>query len=676
MKRKILSNISNNFICRIVIYIFSFLELMYLTRIFQPEIFGRITFVSTVTGYFVMIANLGMPIYAMRMCAQVRDDRKKLSQLFNELWSISIVLSFISVVFFAFAILFVPILRENWLLFAVYGSSILLQILSCEWLYKGLEKFSFLTLTTFVCKVISFVAIIVLVRSAQNVLLYVCLSVLIVYGSNIICFVCSAKYVDRPLRFSINKIHFKPLLVFFMMSCAVSIYSNLDLTMLGFMKTEYEIGLYSVASKEKAMLAITGSLVWSGILPVATKLWKDGNREHFESLAAKSLVIVSAIQSCLAIICLIFAKLIITIIAGESYLGAITSFRILLLSLPVIALSNILGGQVLIPAGKEKKLLFAEIAGAVFNFFANLIIIPVFSIAGAASTTLISEIIVWLLCVYYCKKDLDMDFGAGMIKKTIHLMAIVFNLITIKIKSIIRKDKLPYYCPCCESHLKRYVDGGFNKRPERFNVERYNGIDQMVVCPVCGSFPRHRIQALWMNENMEQISGKKILYFSMEKSMKMWCKRNKINCTTADLYREADLKIDIEDTGLEEDSYDVIVCNHVLEHVSDFRKALKELYRIIKPEGMVIVSFPTDLSLDTVYEDNLVVSEEDCRKHFGQSDHKRIFGRDSKELLESIGFNVSEISENSFSCDKRIKPVVGPADYDYNVLWCLRKGVK
>lgn len=673
MKRKILSNISNNFIIRMITYIFSFLELMYITRIFQPEIYGRIAFVSSFTGYFILIANLGMPVYAMRICAQVRDDRKNLSQIFNELWSISFLLSLVSTIFFVFAVMFIPALRENWLLFAIYGSSILLQIMGCEWLYKGLERFSFLAFASLVCKVVSFGGILIFVRSAQNAILYVCLSVLIAYGSNIICFIYSAKYVDWPLRFSINRAHFKPLLVFFMMSCAVSVYSSLDLTMLGFMKSEHEIGLYSVASKGKAMLAVTGTLVWGGILPVATKLWKDGNRNRFEALATKSLVIVSAIQFWVAFFCFIFAKGIIVIISGESYLGGVTAFRILLLSLPVIALSNILGGQVLIPTGKERKLLVAEIAGAVFNFFANLIMIPIFSIIGAAITTLISEIIVWLLCVYYCKKDLDMDFGIGLIRKVVHLIIRVINLVSIKLESRIEKDRLPYFCPCCESHLKQFVDGGYKDRHERYNAERYMGIDQMVKCPVCGSFPRHRIQALWMNENMEQIVGKKVLYFSMEKSMKMWCKRNKIDCTTADLYKEADLKIDIENTGLEEDSYDVIVCNHVLEHVSDFRKALKELYRIIKPEGMVIVSFPTDLSLDTVYEDNLVVSEEDCRKHFGQSDHKRIFGRDSKELLESIGFNVSEISENSFICDKRIKPVVGPADYDYNVLWCLRK---
>ncbi len=78
-----------------------------------------------------------------------------------------------------------------------------------------------------------------------------------------------------------------------------------------------------------------------------------------------------------------------------------------------------------------------------------------------------------------------------------------------------------------------------------------------------------------------------------------------------------------------------------------------------------------DLKLDTVYEDARIVSEEDRIEHFGQNDHLRVFGRDSKEMLAHVGFEVTDISGDD--CDEKIKPVIGPADYDYNVLWLLRK---
>ena len=119
--------------------------------------------------------------------------------------------------------------------------------------------------------------------------------------------------------------------------------------------------------------------------------------------------------------------------------------------------------------------------------------------------------------------------------------------------------------------------------------------------------------------------------------------RNHISSTTADLYNPAGLLIDIEATSLPDDSYDLIICNHVLEHVLDYRKALRELYRIVAPGGRVIISFPVDSKLESVYEDESVQAEEERIRCFGQNDHLRVFGMDSAEMLAGIGFDVEEI---------------------------------
>lgn len=673
MKRKILSNISLNFLIRVVSYLISFVELTYVTRVLQPEAFGKISFLSTFTGYYLMIANLGMPIYAMRSCASVRNDREKLSNTFHELWSLCIILSAISFAAFSLSVLLVPNLRKNGMLLAVFGSSILMQSVNCEWLYKGLEKYKFIAEVSLICKVFALCGILLFVKSSQNILIYAVFSVLISHGSNIVYFVMRRQYIGSKTAFRFNPVHLKPLLVFFMMSFAVSIYDNLDLTMLGFMKSEFDVGIYSVASKGKSVLAMTGGVVWGAILPYATTLWGENNRTDFERLAAKSLVFVTGFQTVVCAGCILFAHKIICLVAGDAYSGAVLSFRILLLSLIPIAMSNILGGQVLIPAGMERKLLISEICGAVFNFGANLVIIPRYSIAGAAVTTVISEVIVWILCVYYCKKEIKMDFGMGIARKIIKRGARGIHIVTFVFRSRIKKDKLPYYCPCCDTHLRSFADGGFVLRPDLYNVARYEGIDQKVICPVCGSLPRHRILAAWMQENKNLLEGKEILYFAQEKCIGRWCRRNRIRCTTADLYRKADLKLDIENTGLAASSYDLVFCNHVLEHVSDYKKALRELCRIIKPDGSIIVSFPVDTKLESVFEDSSIVSEEDSIQYFGQFDHKRIFGKDSRRMLENFGFSVMEISGQAPGCDEKIKPVIGPADYDYNILWKLTK---
>jgi O-antigen/teichoic acid export membrane protein len=122
MKNKILSNISFNFLIKAITYTFSALAVLYVARILQPEAFGRISFASSFAGYFIMIANLGMPIYAMRAAAQKRENRAELSAIFHELWSIHALLSAAGMAVFLIVILAVPRLREDLPLLLIYGT--------------------------------------------------------------------------------------------------------------------------------------------------------------------------------------------------------------------------------------------------------------------------------------------------------------------------------------------------------------------------------------------------------------------------------------------------------------------------------------------------------------------------------------------------------------------------
>ena len=674
MRKKILGNISINLIVKAIGYLASFVTVLYVTRVLQPAAFGRAAFANTAAGYFVMLSALGMPIYAARTCAEKRDDRKALSLSVNELWSINVLLSVISTAVFLLLLLVVPRLRENRALLLIFGSGMILQTMGCEWLFQGLEKFRLLAAAALCSWAVSLAGIFLFVRSEENVLVYAALSVLAAYGSSILCFFMLPRYVDFSFRIRINPKHFRPLLLFFMMSCAVSIYSNLDLVMLGFMKPDYETGLYSVAAKGKAALTLLSGVVWSTIMPYATVLWKNGERRRFESLARKTTVLVFGVQLLMTVFCYLLAEPIILLLGGGAYLGAVPAFRILLLSLVPIGLSNILGGQVLIPAGKEKHLLLAELAGAAVNFTTNLFLIPYLSIMGAAATTVLAELVVWLICLYDVRKDLQMDFGPGLFLLVLRRGKKEWRKLLSVVENRFWGDRLPCYCPCCDTRLRGFINGGYDTWKDFFNPERYVLQDQEVICPVCGSLPRHRILVSWMQEHEGLFRGKEILHFAQEKCIHMWLDRNHLTCTTADLYQPADLKLDIEDTGLQDGAYDVIICNHVLEHVSDFRKALTELYRILRPDGMILLSFPVDERLETVWEDESIRTEEGRREHFGQNDHRRVFGRDSAALLESFGFAAEEIRGEDY--DSSIKPVIGPADYDYNVLWKLRKNEK
>lgn len=234
-------------------------------------------------------------------------------------------------------------------------------------------------------------------------------------------------------------------------------------------------------------------------------------------------------------------------------------------------------------------------------------------------------------------------------------------------------SKMNWSCPCCGMKFRSFIQADYLD-PSRFNPKRYEHAQQDVLCPVCKSLPRHRILALWCEEHKHFLRKSEILYFAPEYSMTLWMKRNCVSCVTADLYQDADLKIDIQSTGLRDESYDVIICNHVLEHVDDYIVALAEIFRILKKGGIYICSFPMDPAIELIDEDPCVQTEEECFQRFGQYDHKRVFGMHADRLLSEIGFYVETISGDS--CSEEILPVVGPADYDMNILFLCMKGMQ
>lgn len=228
------------------------------------------------------------------------------------------------------------------------------------------------------------------------------------------------------------------------------------------------------------------------------------------------------------------------------------------------------------------------------------------------------------------------------------------------------------YCSCCGIKSKAFVAGSYADYPEKFNPARYENTNQYVLCPVCRSLPRHRILASWCDNHQELFQkAADILYFAPEYCMTLWMKRNGILYTSADLYKEADLKLDIQATNLRDESCDMVICNHVLEHVDDFKLALKEIYRILRPEGSFICSFPIHPAIEFVDEDPGIQSPEERFRRFGQDDHKRVFGLKADQLLLDTGFTVEII--NGADYPDEILPIIGPADYDINILFRCTK---
>jgi predicted SAM-dependent methyltransferase len=163
-------------------------------------------------------------------------------------------------------------------------------------------------------------------------------------------------------------------------------------------------------------------------------------------------------------------------------------------------------------------------------------------------------------------------------------------------------------------------------------------------CPNCDSLSRERLIYFYLQyeANVFKKKNKTILHIAPEKNLGEFFKSlPNSNYTSADLYDPlAMVKMDITDLGFSENTFDVIVCNHVLEHVLDDFSAMSELYRILRPGGEAILQVPISLSLQETYEDQNIRAPQEREKAFGQNDHVRIYARDYKDRLEKAGFLV------------------------------------
>lgn len=214
------------------------------------------------------------------------------------------------------------------------------------------------------------------------------------------------------------------------------------------------------------------------------------------------------------------------------------------------------------------------------------------------------------------------------------------------LKDIVRKVRyFGFYhcCPLCGSHLGRLLPCGL-KFPvlEEKNIIG-GGYRLNVQCPICNATDRERLVYLYLLKRTDLFSKPvRLLHIAPENGLnRVFKKCSNIDYLTADLYADdVMVKMDITDIEYPENCFDVIICNHVLEHVLDDSKAMSELLRVVKPGGWAILQVPISLSIEKTYEDSSIKTAAEKELHFGQSDHVRIYGLDYLDRLKNAGFEV------------------------------------
>ena len=218
-------------------------------------------------------------------------------------------------------------------------------------------------------------------------------------------------------------------------------------------------------------------------------------------------------------------------------------------------------------------------------------------------------------------------------------------------------------CPVCGTKRRKFL-------PYGYVISRDNAL-----CPNCLSLERHRLLWLWLQRESDLFEQRpRLLHVAPEVCLMRHLRRtyagggNEADYVTADLESPlADLHFDIQQIPLEDESFDVVFCNHIMEHVEDDLQAMRELYRVMRRGGWGVILSPVELDRAPTFEDDSITDEAERTRIFGQYDHRRVYGRDYADRLREAGFEVEDLDyAATLAPDERTRFAL-PSDHLYIV---------
>lgn len=398
-------NFIMNAILTVSSIIFPLITAPYIFRTLGPVGSGRVDSAAAIITYFMMFASLGIPTYGIRTCAKVRDDKEKLSQTVQELMIINGVSMLLSFTVFLIMLAVVPEFTQERTLLLINSISMVLNVVGVTWFYNAIEQYAYITTCSIVFKIISILMMFLWVKNPEDYIKYGAITVFAGSASYLLNFWNLRKYVSfRKIGRYNFKQHMKPIMVFFATTAAISVYTNLDIVMIRFMKGNAEVGYYTSAIKVKTLLVSLITSLGTVLLPRLSYYIEKGEQEAFHRMVVKAFNFVLLVGLSVTMYFIFMAKESILLLAGEQFAASILPMQILMPAVLFIGLSNITGIQILTPQGEEKKVVYSIVFGAVLDFILNLVLIGKHGASGAAFATLMAELVVLVVqCVYLRK---------------------------------------------------------------------------------------------------------------------------------------------------------------------------------------------------------------------------------------------------------------------------------
>lgn len=375
----------------------------YVSRVLGVEGIGFFSYAFAIAQYFMLFILLGLNNYGNRIIAQLRNDKKQLSQCFSEIYGMQLIVGlFVFCLYLLYSIFF----SENENLSLVMAILVFSSILDINWFFFGIEEFKLIVFRNFIIKIGTLILIFLFVKGENALFIYAFVNVLSALFSQIVLFPFLRKYISFTLPSLIGILkHIRPNLVLFLTVIATSIYNIINKIILGYVTTPIEVGLYESSLKIIAIPTLLITALGTVMLPKMSNLIANNDTTN-EALLAKSFVFALFVSSILAFGIMGVSQEFVPIFYGIGYEKCAELLLILLPTGIFFAIGNVIRTQVLIPRSMDKIYVISGFLGASVNLSINLILIPYYGAIGAAVGTLFTEVSVSLFQLYKGKKYL------------------------------------------------------------------------------------------------------------------------------------------------------------------------------------------------------------------------------------------------------------------------------
>ena len=404
MKNSIAKNYIYNLTYQILVIILPVITTPYLARTLGPEGTGTYSYTISIVTYFILFGSLGIALYGQREIAFVQDDKAKRTDIFSNVFLLRCVTMILSMAIFYGVFCFRGDYRVYYRILLI---EMLANIIDISWFYQGLEQFKKTATRNIIVKLLSVICIFVFIKNPGDVSKYLFIYVGTTLFGNLVLWLDLRKYIQKISfkNLSLFK-HLKATIVLFIPQVAIQIYTVLDKTMIGSILNDMtEVGYYEQSQKIVKMLLTIITSLGAVMMPRIAKLYADGERAHIKEYMYRTFRFVF-LMGCPLILGLIsVSKNFVPLFFGEGYEPVVDLINVTSLIILFIGFSNVTGSQYLLSTKRQKEFTISVVCGAIVNATLNFILIPIYKAMGASIATVIAELTVTGVQLYFVRKD-------------------------------------------------------------------------------------------------------------------------------------------------------------------------------------------------------------------------------------------------------------------------------